>query len=212
MIAMASVNLATCSLAPGAMQSNSPRIFEMESLVKSSDVDPQVAAESPTGLTKVAIEQFDKSSTTASTTRQSSPTPSSVCSLSTTATPPLPEFLSGSDLQAPPAKRRKLTPYEKEEKAKEQILKKAEKERQRAAKKVLQDQKRARQEEEKLVKDEERRIKNEEKEEKKREKDLIQQQKEQAKRIKEEEEAKKARVSLASLFCSDKLESNQCNG
>ncbi|KAF1969785.1 hypothetical protein BU23DRAFT_539164 [Bimuria novae-zelandiae CBS 107.79] len=80
---------------------------------------------------------------------------------------------SGSIQQ--PAKRRKLTPQEKEEQAKE-----------KEAKAQARAEQKAQRDEEKRLKDEEKRKKNEEKEEKKRAKELKQQQEEETKRKKEQ--------------------------
>jgi chromatin assembly factor 1 subunit A len=114
--------------------------------------------------------------------RQGSPamsTTSSLTSVSTLATPPpmIMGFDGTTDPAPHPAKRRKLTLQEKDERRRE----KEEKEKVR--------------EEAKQVKDEERRIKNEAREEKRREKELKDQQKEEEKRKKQEAIDKKERVS-----------------
>ncbi|KAF2106622.1 chromatin assembly factor 1 subunit A-domain-containing protein [Lophiotrema nucula] len=84
-----------------------------------------------------------------------------------------------------PAKRRKLTEKEKEEKRLEQ-----------EAKDKAKAEKKAKKEEEQRAKDEEKCRKNEEREEKKRAKELAQQHKEEDKRKKEEEKHKKEQAQL----------------
>jgi chromatin assembly factor 1 subunit A len=97
----------------------------------------------------------------------------------------------------PPAKRRKLTIREKEEKKQEKEVKekaKAEKKAQRDQEDRLKAEQKAQKDEEKRVKDEERRRKNEEREEKKKAKEFELQRKEEEKRKKEEDKLKKERV------------------
>ena len=96
----------------------------------------------------------------------------------------------------PPAKRRKLTRKEKEEKKLEKDAKekaKAEKKAQKDQEDRLKAEQRAQKDEEKRVKDEERRKKNEEKEEKKKAKEFELQRK-------EEEKLKKERVCYPSIL------------
>lgn len=93
-----------------------------------------------------------------------------------------------SSNDAHPAKRRKLTDKEKEEKRLEKEAKEKEKEKKRLEKEAnekLKAEQKAQREEEKRKKDEEKRKKNEEKEEKRRAKEQEQQQKEEEKRKKE---------------------------
>lgn len=118
--------------------------------------------------------------------RQASPAPSdtsSLTSVTTGTTPPAGINLDGAADSERPAKRRKLTLVEKEQKRVE-----------KEARDKLKEEAKAKREEEKQVKDEERRLKNEVKEEKKREKELKQQEKEEEKRKKQEELDKKERV------------------
>lgn len=117
--------------------------------------------------------------------RQSSPNPSTVSSLSSLSGTPTPMTLDGDkENNQPPAKRRKLTPEEKEAR-----------EREKSERKVKRELDKARRDEEKRKKDEERRQRNEVSEEKKREKELKRQEKEYQKQLEEEEKAKKERVS-----------------
>ena len=120
------------------------------------------------------------------TKRKSSPDPSTISDLSClTATPP-PTALDGSaETKQPPAKRRKLTPAEKEAREREHTEKTA---------KRLEDK--AKRDGEKRKRDEDRRVKNEMLEEKRRDKEFKKQVKEQKKRLEEEEKIKKERVSL----------------
>ena len=154
------------------------------------------------------------SSTSKHQSRAVSPSRSSVSSLSSvTATPPPPNMDGTSDVQPPPAKRRKLTVGEKEANRQEKEKAKAEKDRLQAEKKAKREEDRARKDEERAVKDEERRKKNEEREEKRRERDIEKQQKEEIKRQKEEDIAKKERVGLSflrgGLTCSDDTKAQQ---
>lgn len=110
--------------------------------------------------------------------RQPSPAPSS----STLSSAPSGENNQPADPNAPPKKRRKYTPAEKEQRR----LEKEQKDKERAELKIKRD-------EEKQKKDEEKRRKNEEKEAKQREKDL-------KKTREEEEKQKKARVSSACIL------------
>ena len=120
--------------------------------------------------------------TSSGTLRQASEAPSTSTSVSgDVAGTPTASATAGS---APPAKRRKLTAQEKEQRRIEKEQKRIEKE----AKDKEKAEQKAKKEEEKRLKDEERRLKNEEKEAKNREKEL-------EKQRKEEERLKKERVS-----------------
>ena len=109
-------------------------------------------------------------------------------------TPPPPQLDGTADsVPAPqPAKRRKLTPAEKQAREQEKSEKRAKKEEDSARKA----EEKQRKDEEKLQKDEERRQKNEEREEKKRERDLEKQKRDEKKRQEDEEKQRKERVSL----------------
>ncbi|KAF2702998.1 hypothetical protein K504DRAFT_451971 [Pleomassaria siparia CBS 279.74] len=116
---------------------------------------------------------------------------------------------TASSSTQPPAKRRKLTVREQEEKrlekeAKEKV--KLEKKAQKDVEDRLRAEQKAQKDEEKRVKDEERRKKNEEKEEKKRVKEFEQQRKDEEKRKKEEEKLKKERSqpTLSAFFSKPK--------
>ncbi|KAF1813890.1 hypothetical protein P152DRAFT_457269 [Eremomyces bilateralis CBS 781.70] len=102
-----------------------------------------------------------------------SPAPSTLTSLSETPVPTI-ELSAGAKSGQPPAKRRKMTPQEKEAQRLEKEWRAREKEEQKRAKA-----------EEKRVRDEEKRKKHEELEEKRREKDLKKLQAEQEKQKKE---------------------------
>ncbi|KAF2023649.1 hypothetical protein EK21DRAFT_118559 [Setomelanomma holmii] len=109
--------------------------------------------------------------------------------------------LAPNSSSKPPAKRRKLTPQEKEDQRLEKEAKAnalAEKKAQKEAEDKLKAEQKAQKEEERRLKDEEKQKKIEEREEKRR-------QKEEEQRQKEEEKAKKERASLLQLLKSMRL-------
>ncbi|KAI9664244.1 MAG: chromatin assembly factor-I (CAF-I) p90 subunit [Alyxoria varia] len=117
--------------------------------------------------------------------RQASRETSTLTSISATPPPPQLDGTTTSTSAPQPAKRRKLTPAEKQVREQE-----------KAEKRTKREEENARKAEEKQRKDEERRQKNEEREEKKRERELEKQRKEEKKKQEDEEKLKRERVSL----------------
>ncbi|KAI9712362.1 MAG: chromatin assembly factor-I (CAF-I) p90 subunit [Bogoriella megaspora] len=164
---------------------------------KSTDISQPPASSATSALTELSS-HASTPPTGSSAQRQASPAPSTSTSVSVEAN----AQVTGGSTQdgAPPTKRRKLTPQEKEQKQTEKEQKRLEKE----AKDKERAEQKAKREEEKRIKDEERRAKNEEKEAKTREKDLEKQRKEEE-RLKKE----RSQLRLSSFFSKPKTSPNK---